>query len=66
MSSLEIENSLEESKNLRSELELKYKQYNNVCSRAANLYIGISQIYSITVDSYAQIFEKCVTIERVM
>lgn len=65
VSSMEIENSLEESKSLRSKLDLEYKQYKNICSRAANLYIGISQIYSITVDSYMQIFEKCVNIERV-
>lgn len=66
ISSVEIENSLEESTNLRSKLELEYKQYNNICSRAANLYVGISQIYSISVDSYTQIFEKCVSIERVI
>lgn len=43
----------------------EYEEYKDVCSRAANLYVGINQIYVMPVNVFMSLYVKSISLEKV-
>lgn len=63
-SSSEIDLSLYESTEIKHKLMQEYEQYKDVCLRAANLYVGINQIYSMPVNVFTSLYVKTISHEK--
>lgn len=63
-SSSKIDQSLHESVEIKRKLMEEYEQYKDVCSRAANLYVGINRIYSMPVNVFMSLYVKTISIEK--
>lgn len=59
-SSSSIDVALHESSEVKKKLLLEYEQYKSICSRAANLYIGINQIYLLPVHVFSSLYVKSI------
>uniref|UniRef100_T1GD24 Dynein heavy chain AAA module D4 domain-containing protein n=1 Tax=Megaselia scalaris TaxID=36166 RepID=T1GD24_MEGSC len=57
-SSLKIDKSLQESFNLKSALEEEYKQYRDICSKAASLFLGINRKYELSSIVFSNLYLK--------
>lgn len=55
-SSLKIDKSLQESFNLKSALEEEYKQYRDICSKAASLFLGINRKYELSSIVFSNLY----------
>lgn len=55
-SSLKIDKSLKESSNIKATLEEEYKQYRDICSKAATLYIGINRKYELSSIVFSSLY----------
>lgn len=60
-SSSSIDVALRESSEVKKKLLLEYEQYKTICSRAANLYIGINQIYLLPVHVFSSLYVKSIS-----
>lgn len=63
-SSSQIDLSLHESAEIKRKLMQEYEQYKDVCSRAANLYVGINQIYAMPVNVFMLLYVKSISLEK--
>lgn len=64
-SSSRIDVSLQESGEIKKKLLLEYEQYKDLCRRAANLYIGINHIYSLSVNVFIALYVKSINSDKV-
>ena len=64
-SSSQIDLSLQESAEIKRKLMGEYEEYKDVCSRAANLYVGINQIYVMPVNVFMSLYVKSISLEKV-
>lgn len=64
-SSSQIDLSLQESTEIKTKLMEEYGQYKDICSRSASLYVGINQIYSMSVNVFMALYVKSISIEKV-
>lgn len=64
-SSSQIDLSLQESTEIKRKLMSEYEQYKDACSRAANLYVGINQIYAMPVNVFMSLYVKSISLEKV-
>lgn len=64
-SSSQIDLSLQESTEIKRKLMGEYEQYKDACSRAANLYVGINQIYAMPVNVFMSLYVKSISLEKV-
>ena len=59
-SSSSIDWSLQESKEIKEKLMREYDQYKDICFKAAHLFTGINQIYSMPVTVFTSLFIKSI------
>lgn len=64
-SSSQIDYSLQESTDIKRKMMQEYEQYKDICSRAAKLYVGINQIYSLSVNVFMSLYVKSINLEKV-
>lgn len=64
-SSVSIDLSILESSQVRAKLMDEYNQYQLVCKEAANLFIGITSIYNLSVDAYTSLFLRSINSHEV-
>lgn len=64
-SSSQIDLSLQESTEIKMKLMEEYGQYKDICGRSASLYVGINQIYSMSVNVFMSLYVKSISIEKV-
>lgn len=64
-SSTQIDLSLQQSTEVKRTLMTEYEQYKEICSRAANLYVGINQIYAMAVNVFMSLYVKIIHLEKV-
>lgn len=64
-SSSQIDLSLQESTEIKRKLMEEYEQYKDICNRAARLYVGINQIYAMSVNVFMSLYVKSISLEKV-
>lgn len=64
-SSTQIDQSLHESAEIKRKLMSEYEQYKDICNRAAKLYVGINQIYAMSVNVFMSLYVKTISLEKV-
>ena len=64
-SSTQIDRSLHESAEIKRKLMSEYEQYKDICNRAAKLYVGINQIYAMSVNVFMSLYVKTISLEKV-
>lgn len=64
-SSSQIDLSLQESVEIKRKMMQEYEQYKDICNRAAKLYVGINQIYAMSVNVFMSLYVKSISLEKV-
>lgn len=64
-SSSQIDLSLQESAEIKRKMMQEYEQFKDICNRAAKLYVGINQIYAMSVNVFMSLYVKSISLEKV-